>query len=112
MLYDQPQLARLQLTALKSNKTLGSATITHPFHPLHGKNFPILSIKKIGDNEIFSLAVSMYGAFTIPKEWTDQANPNLYEFLSNKSILSVFHLEKLTELINELNENKKKVDYK
>ena len=105
-------MARLQLTALKSNKTLGSATITHPFHPLHGKNFPILSIKKIGDNEIFSLAVSIYGVLAIPREWTDQANPNPYEFLSNKSILSVLHLEKLTKLINELKENKKKVDYK
>jgi hypothetical protein len=95
--------ARLELTAHKFNKTSGSATITHPFHPLHGKNFPILSSKKVGDKDILSLAVSIHGALAIPREWTDRAVPNPYESLYSNSILSVVHLEKLTKLITELN---------
>jgi Family of unknown function (DUF5372) len=93
--------ARLQLTALGSNEILGSATITHPFHPLKGKKFVILSSRRIGNEDILSLAISTYGTLAIPREWTDQAAPDPYDSISSASrpILSIPYLVKLIELI-------------
>ena len=95
-------LARLPLTALKSNQYSGWATITHPFHPLQGKRFEIVSNKTFKNRDILSLKTSIQGTGTIaiPREWTDKADPELY--VHSTSRLSVPCLQQLADLVNTL----------
>lgn len=96
------EYSQLELTALKSNKYSGYATITHPFHPLKGECFQILSTKNFNNKDILSLK-TLYGAIAIPRDWTDKANPNPYQALTNLSpTLSFFHLQQLVELLTNL----------
>ncbi len=104
---DCPQL---ELTTLKSNKYSGYATITHPFHPLKDQRFQILSTKNFNNRDILSLKMSTRGPIAIPRDWTDKADPNPYQTLSELSpILSFSHLQQLVKLITELDQaiNKK-----
>jgi Family of unknown function (DUF5372) len=57
---------------------LGWATVTHPFHPLSGKRFQVLKLRRIGGREVLSLFDEGRGTVTVPREWTDQATPSLY----------------------------------
>jgi hypothetical protein len=54
---------------------LGSAEITHPFHPLRGHQFVVLKIRKISGVETLSLRHAERGSFAVPREWTDWAPP-------------------------------------
>jgi len=57
---------------------LGWATVTHPFHPLSGKRFRVLKLRRIGGREVLSLFDEGRGTVTLPREWTDQATPSRY----------------------------------
>jgi hypothetical protein len=52
---------------------LGWALITHPFHPLKGRRFAILKIRKVAGREVLSLYDEQRGSLPIPRDWTDQA---------------------------------------
>jgi hypothetical protein len=54
---------------------LGSAEITHPFHPLRGHQFDVLKIRKVSGVETLSLRHAERGSFAVPREWTDWAPP-------------------------------------
>jgi hypothetical protein len=54
---------------------LGSAEITHPFHPLRGHQFVVLKIRKVSGVETLSLRHAERGSFAVPREWTDWAPP-------------------------------------
>jgi len=54
---------------------LGSAEITHPFHPLRGQQFVVLKIRKVSGVETLSLRRAESGTFAVPREWTDWAPP-------------------------------------
>jgi hypothetical protein len=54
---------------------LGSAEITHPFHPLRGHQFVVLKIRKVSGVETLSLRHAERGSFAVPREWTDWAAP-------------------------------------
>jgi hypothetical protein len=54
---------------------LGSAEITHPFHPLRGHRFVVLKIKKVSGAEILSLRHAEVGSLAVRREWTDWAPP-------------------------------------
>jgi hypothetical protein len=54
---------------------LGSAEITHPFHPLRGRRFVVLKIRKVSGVELLSLRDADLGSFAIAREWTDWAVP-------------------------------------
>ena len=93
-------LAQLELTALKSNRYLGYATITHPFHPLRGMCFKVLSSKTFNNKDILSLQDTSRGAFAVPREWTDKADPALYDFLPEPlPVLFFTHLQQLSDLL-------------
>ena len=94
--------ARPELTALKSNRFLGWATITHPFHPLRGQRFKVLSSKTFNERDILSLKTSIQGtgSLAIPRAWTDRADPSPVDALS--TLLSLPHLLKLVDLVNTL----------
>lgn len=99
-------MGQLELTAFKSNQFSGWATITHPFHPLKGQRFKILSGKTFNNRDIFNLQASPHETNTIaiPREWTDRGEPNPYQddAIDSAPILSFLHLQQLAELINVL----------
>ncbi len=95
---------RSALTALKSNHYSGYAIVTHPFHPLKGQHFKILSVKTYNQRDILSLE-SDKGAFAILREWTNHADPQPYSILRGSyPILSFPHLQQLADLIKQLPE--------
>jgi len=82
---------------------LGYATITHPFHPLKGQRLKILSTRKVGERDIFSLRTEAADAIAVTRDWTDRADPSLYAgLLDEEPILSVVHLISLAELLSKL----------
>ena len=95
-------MARSKLTARQYSQSSGWATITHPFHPLRGQKFKILALKRYSE-DILSLQGSLQGTFGIPREWTDQADINPLQSLSeHPPILSFTHLQQLADLISTL----------
>jgi len=99
---DPSVLARLEQTTPPYNKGSGLAIITHPFHPLLGQSFEILSTRKVSGREVFSLrSTARSGLLAIPREWTDKADPDPYKVLPTPPpILSFPQLQLLTEFIN------------
>ena len=94
---------QLNRTTHISNRYSGYVTITHPFHPLQGQRLKILSTKKWGEKDIFSLQTEEMGTIAIARDWTDKADPGPYsEWLEQEPILSLTHLVSLSELLYEL----------
>src|SRR5215831_8713338 len=67
------RLARSVQTAHWLSQSLGSAEITHPFHPLRGRRFVVLKLRKVSGVETLSLRHTEMGSFAVPREWTDWA---------------------------------------
>jgi hypothetical protein len=57
---------------------LGSAEITHPFHPLRGQQFVVLKVRKVSGVETLSLRHPKTGSFAVPRDWTDWAPPGAH----------------------------------
>jgi hypothetical protein len=57
------------------NKDLGTATITHPFHPLNGKTFTILKIRKLATGRHYSLLADG-DVFCVPESWITPIDEN------------------------------------
>jgi hypothetical protein len=69
---------------------LGSAEITHPFHPLRGQRFVVLKIKEVAGVEILSLRHAEMGSFAVRREWTDWAAPGTsLEPISGQQLLLI-----------------------
>jgi Family of unknown function (DUF5372) len=66
-------------TALEHNLHLGWAEIRHPFHPLRGQRFEVLKKRRIGGVDTLILRECQRGSFSIAREWTDWADPPLYD---------------------------------
>ena len=95
----------LKSTTHISNRYSGYATITHPFHPLQGKRLKILSTRKQGKQDIFSLTAEGIGIIAVLRDWTDRADPSPYvDLLEQPPILSVEHLITLSDLFSDLDE--------
>src|SRR5260370_25885201 len=67
--------AQSHRTTLRSRQPLGSAEVTHPFHPLRGHRFVVLKVRRVSGIEALSLRHSELGSFAMPREWTDSAPP-------------------------------------
>jgi len=86
---------------------LGSAEITHPFHPLRGQRFVVLKVRRVSGVETLSLRHVELGSFAVPREWTDwapldaQAAPTDGQPL----LIDAFGLSALTELVTLLTRN-------
>jgi hypothetical protein len=83
---------------------LGSAEVTHPFHPLRGQRFVVLKVRRVSGVETLSLRHSELGSFAMPREWTDWAPPNAHVTPAGDQPLTAdaFGLLALNELIAAL----------
>src|SRR6266478_7650939 len=70
-----PDTTQSHRTALRSRQPLGSAEVTHPFHPLRGHRFVVLKVRRVSGVETLSLRHADLGSFAMPREWTDWAPP-------------------------------------
>jgi hypothetical protein len=55
---------------------LGSAEVTHPFHPLRGQRFVVLKVRTVSGVETLSLRHAELGSFAMARDWTDWAPPD------------------------------------
>src|SRR4030088_1447816 len=104
--------ARLQLpqphrTALQSRQPLGSAEVTHPFHPLCGHRFVVLKVRRVSGVETLSLRHADLGSFALPREWTDWAppGPQTAPIDVQPLLVDAFGLLGLAELVTRLTRN-------
>jgi Family of unknown function (DUF5372) len=83
---------------------LGSAEVTHPFHPLRGHRFVVLKVRRVSGVDTLSLRHSELGSFAMPREWTDWALPNaeVTPAGSESLIADAFGLLALNELLASL----------
>src|SRR5271155_1235020 len=100
-----------QRTALLSNRPLGSAEVTHPFHPLRGQRFVVLKVRHVSGIETLSLRHADLGSFAMPREWTDWAPPGGQASSGAVSLLvDAFGLVALAELLASFAKNASEVD--
>src|SRR5580704_11130032 len=93
-------------TALLSHQPLGSAEVTHPFHPLRGQRFVVLKVRRVAGVETLSLRHHDLGSFAMAREWTDWAPPGAPAVSAGKSLtIDAFGLLSLTQLVTSLTRN-------
>jgi hypothetical protein len=68
-------------TALEPSSPLGWAEIRHPFHPLRGQCFEVLKKRRLAGVDTLILRELKRGSFSVAREWTDWADPPLYDSL-------------------------------
>jgi hypothetical protein len=82
---------------------LGWTEIRHPFHPLRGQRFEVLKKRRVAGVDTLILRDPKYGSFSIAREWTDWADPSVYELFSlPPSRLSAESLLELVTLLEQL----------
>jgi hypothetical protein len=92
--------ARSAQTALNHKQHLGWAEIRHPFHPLRGQRFEVLKKRRIAGVDTLILRECKRGSFSIARDWTDWADPSVYDSLGLP--LGRFEAESLFELVTLL----------
>jgi hypothetical protein len=75
-------LRRSEQTALVHSSDLGWAEIVHPFHPLRGRRFEVLKKRRRAGVDTLILRELERGTLSIPREWTDWADPTPYDALT------------------------------
>ena len=73
---------RSEQTALVHSSALGWAEIVHPFHPLRGRRFEVLKKRRRAGVDTLILRELERGTLSIPREWTDWADPTPYDALT------------------------------
>jgi hypothetical protein len=73
---------RLEQTALVPHSPLGWAEISHPFHPLRGRRFEVLKKRRVAGIDTLILRELERGTLSVPREWTDWADPSAYDSLT------------------------------
>jgi hypothetical protein len=82
---------------------LGSAEVTHPFHPLRGQRFVVLKLRTVSGVETLSLRHADLGSFALPREWTDWGPPGFQPHAGEQRLLiDAVGLVRLAELIASL----------
>jgi hypothetical protein len=82
---------------------LGLAEVVHPFHPLRGKRFDVLKIRRVAGIERLSLRDPIFGSFAMPREWTDWASPDEQPCAGGSSlVVDAFGLVELAEFLTSL----------
>jgi hypothetical protein len=82
---------------------LGSAEVTHPFHPLRGQRFVVLKVRTVSGVETLSLRHADLGSFALPREWTDWGPPSFPTGAGEERLLiDAIGLVRLAELIASL----------
>jgi hypothetical protein len=86
--------------ALVRSTHLGWAEIRHPFHPLRGQRFEVLKKRRVAGVDTLILRESKQGSFSVAREWTDWADPSVYELVSSRP--RRLEVESLLELVTLL----------
>ena len=73
---------RLEQTALVPHSPLGWAEISHPFHPQRGRRFEVLKKRRVAGVDTLILRELERGTLSVPREWTDWADPSPYDSLT------------------------------
>ena len=82
---------------------MGSAEVTHPFHPLRGQRFVVLKLRRVSGVEMLSLRDSDLGTFAMNREWTDWAAPEAQAVTAATPLLiDAFGLVALAELVESI----------
>ena len=98
-------------TALRANRALGSATVTHPFHRLRGQTFEVLKVRRLSGRDSLSLRDPERGTFAMPRDWTDWAPPGVSPSPGREALLiDAFGLVQLAELVACLKRGDEGVD--
>jgi hypothetical protein len=75
-------------------------TITHPYHPLRGQQFPVLKTRRVAGTQTLILQAAD-DSFAVPLAWTDRGEPSPWSDLKKTPpILYVAHLWALVELLD------------
>ena len=61
---------------------LGWAEISHPFHPPRGRRFEVLKKRRVAGVDTLILRELERGTLSVPREWTDWADPSPYDSLT------------------------------
>jgi Family of unknown function (DUF5372) len=101
-------LARSQRTALISKEPLGSAEITHAFHPFRGQRFAVLKVRRVSGVASLSMLHAGLGSFAVPQEWTDWRAPR--EVAGTPLIIDAAGLAELADIVDLLGRDSKGID--
>lgn len=98
-------------TTLEPNRRLGWAEITHPFHPLRGQRFAVLKTRRVAGVETLSVRGSSRGPSSVPREWTDWAEPSPYADIGlAPRVLDFACLVELADLVEALDRSRQELD--
>jgi hypothetical protein len=98
-----------QRTALQSCLPLGSAEVTHPFHPLRGQRFVVLKLRTVSGVATLSVRHPDLGSFAIPREWTDWSSFDATALSQDTSlIIDAFGLVNLAMVVESLTRDSKR----
>ena len=90
---------------------MGWAEITHPFHPLRGQRFAILKTRRVSGVDTLILRSGGRGPNSVPREWTDQAEPSPYAGLAAGALVFSFPcLVELSELLEAVEKDRQELD--
>jgi dihydrofolate reductase len=78
-------------------------TITHPFHPLSGQTFPLLSQRFAwGEERVFFLDPQSHEVRSLPRAWTNLALPDPFLVVAaGKTVLRWSDLQQLRQLLRQ-----------
>ena len=79
-------------------------TITHPFHPLSGQTFLLLSQRVAwGEERVFFSDPHTHQVRSLPLAWTNLALPDPFLVVAaGKAVLRFSDLQQLTEFLKEM----------
>ena len=79
-------------------------TITHPFHPLQGQTFPLLSQRFAwGEERVFFSDSKTHEMRSLPLAWTSLAPPDPFVVLAKGQAVFRFEdIESLVQLLNDI----------
>ncbi len=90
---------------------MGSAEVTHPFHPLRGHRFVVLKVRRVCGVETLSLRHAELGSFAMQREWTDWALPDAPAVGGGPAlVVDAFGCAALAELLFSLRQDSSEVD--
>jgi hypothetical protein len=63
------------------SSNLGWTEIRHPYHPLRGQRLEVLKQYRLAGVDTLILRQNQCNTICLPREWTDWADPSMYEVL-------------------------------